>query len=168
MISKILVALSEHSAATMLPAAIDLARQHDARVIALHVVDPSPCFGAAEHYDCGVVFAALEAQGRRTTRHIADVLAAASCEAHTHMIMLPLAGMTTGRAIATLAEEHGADLILLGARKTHWPWWLREDVATDVRRATRTPIRFVQDISAEAGARKQPRAASIGKLDGYA
>ncbi|QGZ65126.1 universal stress protein [Paraburkholderia acidisoli] len=168
MISKILVALSDHSAPILLPAAIDLARQHQARVIALHVVDPSPCFGAAEHYDGGVVFEALEAQGRRTARHIADVLAAAACEAHTHMILLPLSGLTTGGAIGALAEEHGADLILLGARKTRWPWWLREDVAKDVRRATRTPLRFVPDAGAEGGARRPSRTANARKLGGYA
>jgi len=112
-------------------------------VIALHVVDPTPCFTAAADFDCALILDILEANGRDTVRRIADVLDAAACPAETRMLTLPVASMNVGRAIASLADEAGADLIVVGARKPRWPWWLAEDVAADVRRGTDTPIQVV-------------------------
>jgi hypothetical protein len=58
------------------------------------------------------------------------------------MITLPMSGWTIGSAIASLAEASGADLIVLGERKSGWLRWLSEDVAADVRHRTGTPIQI--------------------------
>ncbi|WP_370469760.1 universal stress protein [Caballeronia sp. SBC2] len=44
---------------------------------------------------------------------------------------------------ASAADASGADLILLGARKSGWLRWLSADVASEVRRHTNTPIQTV-------------------------
>ena len=59
------------------------------------------------------------------------------------MVTLPASGMTIGRAIAIVADETGADLILLGERSSS-PWrWLSEDVASEVMRHSSRPTQIV-------------------------
>jgi K+-sensing histidine kinase KdpD len=67
--------------------------------------------------------------------------------------MLPMCGMTVGRAIAAVAEETGADLILLGKRSTSRWRWLSEDVASEVVRRSGRPVQIAADAIALSSAR---------------
>jgi nucleotide-binding universal stress UspA family protein len=143
MIAKILVAVNASTTDTLLASAMEVARKHDARILALHVVDPTPCYIGPADYDVGMMVETLEAHGRDLIAHVANVLDEHACEAETRMVMLPLSGSTIGRLIATMAKEADADLIVIGERKPAWWRWLSEDVASEVRSHTGTPIQIV-------------------------
>jgi nucleotide-binding universal stress UspA family protein len=143
MFTRILVAVSASSVDTVLDSAIDIAKKYDARVLALHVVDPAPGWLGAADYDFGFVLDAMTAHGREIVTRVTDVLDDHSCPAETRMVTLPLSGHTVGRAIASAAETSGADLILLGERQAGWWRWLSEDVASQVRRHSNVPIQTV-------------------------
>lgn len=143
MFTKILVAVNARSSDTVLASAIELARKYDARLVALHIVDPTPCLIGPVDYDLGLIVEAMEAHGRELVARVATVLDDPACPADTRMVTLPMSGSTIGRVIADVASESGADLILLGERKPAWWRWLNEDVAAEVRRHSTTPIRTV-------------------------
>ncbi|MDE1011954.1 MAG: universal stress protein [Paraburkholderia fungorum] len=140
MFTKILVAVSTSSADTVLSSAIEAARKYDAHVVALHVVDPTPCYLGAADCNYGLIVEAMTEHGRKVATHVRQVLDNQACTAEVRMVTLPASGMTIGRAIAIVADELGADLILLGERSSS-PWrWLSEDVASEVVRCSGTPI----------------------------
>jgi nucleotide-binding universal stress UspA family protein len=143
MFTRILVAVSASSADAVLESAIEVAKKYDARIFALHVVDPTPCWMGPLDYDFGIIVQALEAHGREIVTRMADMLDDHACPAETRMVTLPISGQSVGQAIAAAADTSGADLILLGERKSGWWRWLSEDVASEVRRHTNTPIQTV-------------------------
>lgn len=143
MFTRILVAVSANSVDTILESAIDTAKQHDAHVFALHVVDPVPCWMGPMDYDFALAVQLLERHGREIIAQAASVLEEYSCPGETHMVTLPMAGQTLGQAIANAAESAGADLIILGQRKSVWWRLLGQDVASEVRRSTNTPIQIL-------------------------
>ncbi|MFB9127915.1 universal stress protein [Paraburkholderia dipogonis] len=142
MFTKILVAVSARPADTILASAIETARKYDAQIVALHVVDPTPCFiGAADCY-VDLIVESMEQHGRQVVAHIMDVLDEQARSAEVRMVTLPISGMTIGRAIASVADETGADLILLGERNSSWWNWLNEDVAAEVARCSGRPVQI--------------------------
>jgi nucleotide-binding universal stress UspA family protein len=154
MFSKILVAISASSADTVLASAIETARKYDARIVALHVVDPTPSYLGAADDNFGLIVEAMSAHGRKVVTHVRNVLDDQAPEAEVRMVMLPMCGMTVGRAIAAVADETGADLILLGERSTS-PWrWLSEDVASEVVRRSGRPVQIAADPIALNSARR--------------
>ncbi|SDG23502.1 universal stress protein [Paraburkholderia phenazinium] len=154
MFTKILVAVSANSPDSVLASAIELAQKYDARVFALHVVDPTPGYAGPADYNFGLIVEAMEAHGREIVTRVTNVLDDHARSAETRMVTLPMSGFTIGYAIAAFAEESGADLILLGQRKSGWWRWLNEDVATDVRRRTGTPIQIVSGKIADGSSRR--------------
>ena len=154
MFTKILVAVSASSPDSVLASAIEVARKYDARIFALHVVDPTPCFAGLADYDFGLMVEAMETHGREIVTRVTNVLDEHARPAETRMVTLPISGLTIGCAIASFAEESGADLILLGERKSGWWCWLSEDVAADVRRRTGTPIQIVSGNIAGGSSRR--------------
>jgi nucleotide-binding universal stress UspA family protein len=145
MFTKILVAVSASSADTVLTSAIEAARKYDAQIVALHVVDPTPCYLAAADCNFGLIVEAMMAHGRTVATHVRNVLGNQARTVEVRMVMLPASGMTIGRAISIVADETGADLILLGERSSS-PWrWLSEDVASEVVRCSGTPIQVAAD-----------------------
>lgn len=145
MFKKILVAVSASSVDTVLGSAIEIARKYDARIFALHVVDPARCMTGIIDYDFGLVVQALEEHGQEIVTRVTDALDAHSLPAETRTVTLPITGSSVGRAIASAADASGADLILLGERSSGWWRWLNEDVASEIRRHTSTPIHTVSD-----------------------
>ncbi|SAL50771.1 universal stress protein [Caballeronia udeis] len=143
MFTRILVAVSASSVDTVLESAIEISKKYDARIFALHVVDPMPCWMGPLDYDFGLIVQALEAHGREIVTRMADVLDGHSGLNETRMVTLPISGQSVGQAIASAADSSGADLILLGERKSGWWRWMSEDVASEVRRHTNTPTQTV-------------------------
>ena len=70
------------------------------------------------------------------------------------MLTLPLSGMTIGNAIADMAEETGADLIVLGERRSSLWHWMSEDVASEVMRCSGKPTQIVANGIAVRAARR--------------
>jgi nucleotide-binding universal stress UspA family protein len=77
-------------------------------------------------YDFGSVVEAMEAHGREVVSRMTDVLDNHSHPAETRMVTLPISGLSVSRAIASVADTTGANLILLGERKSGWWRWLSE------------------------------------------
>jgi nucleotide-binding universal stress UspA family protein len=144
----VLVAVSASSRDAVLASAIEVAREYDARVCALHVVDLRPCFIASIEYDFGLIVEALQAQGREIIAQSARVLNEAACSADTRLVALPNPGVMVGPTIAAVAKETGTDLIVLGKRKAGWGRWLSENVSSEVRRHTSVPILVAPDETA--------------------
>jgi nucleotide-binding universal stress UspA family protein len=145
MFKKILVAVSTSSADSVLAPAIEAARKYDAQVVALHVVDPSPSYIGGADCNFGLIVEAMEAHGHRVVTHVRSVLDVNARPAEVRMVTLPFSGMTVGSAIAAVAEETGADLILLGERSASRWHWLSEDVAAEVMRRSSRPTQIVAD-----------------------
>jgi nucleotide-binding universal stress UspA family protein len=143
MFKKILVAVSTSSADTVLAPAIEAAKKYDAQIVALHIVDPSPSYIGAADCNFGLIVEAMEAHGHRVVTHVKDVLEVHKRPAEVFMMTLPFSGMTVGKAIATVADETGADLILLGERSPSRWRWLSEDVAAEVMRRSSKPTQIV-------------------------
>jgi nucleotide-binding universal stress UspA family protein len=143
MFTKILVAVSASSIDTVLGSAIEAARKYDARILALHAVDPSPYLMAPIDYDFGRMTEAMEAHGREIVTRMAEVLDNHAGPAETRMVTLPMSGLSVGTAIASVANTWAADLIILGERNSSWLDWLSEDVALEVRRHANAPIQTV-------------------------
>jgi nucleotide-binding universal stress UspA family protein len=157
MFTKILVAVSTRHADTILMSAIETARKYNAEIVALHVIDPSPCYMGAADYHFGLAVEAMEAHGREVVTHVKNVLDVYSQPGEVRMMTLPIAGVTIGRAISTVAEETGADLILLGERSASRWRWLKEDVTSEVMRCASRPTRI---------ATPQPAVRSVLKTGG--
>jgi nucleotide-binding universal stress UspA family protein len=143
MFTKILVAVSASSIDTVLGSAIETARKYDARILALHAVDPAPYLMSPIDYDFGLVVEAMEAHGCEIVARMAQVLDNHSGPAETRVVTLPMSGLPVGRAIASVANTWAADLIILGERNSSWLDWLSEDVALEVRRQANAPIQTV-------------------------
>jgi nucleotide-binding universal stress UspA family protein len=154
MFTKILVAVSASPADTVLAAAIETARKYDAQIVALHVVDPTPSYLGAADDNFGLIIEAMSAHGRKVVAHVRNVLDDQAPEAEVRMVTLPMSGMTVGRAIAAVADEMGADLILLGERSSSRFRWLSEDVASEVVRRSGRPVQIAADAIALRSARR--------------
>ena len=76
--------------------AIEIARKYDARIFALHVVDPAPCVIGTIDYDFGLIVQALEEHGQEIVTRVTDVLDAHSLSAETRMVTLPITGFFGG------------------------------------------------------------------------
>lgn len=148
MLTKILVALSASSTDTVLDTAMEIAKEHQASIVALHVVDTVPCCVGTGDYHYGPAVEVMREHGNATLAHAREVLDSDATQTETQMLMLPVSGTTVGEAIAARAEASGATLIVLGERKQGWWRWLSEDVAKQVRRHTSTPVQVAGERSA--------------------
>ncbi|QIE30136.1 hypothetical protein SBC1_75390 (plasmid) [Caballeronia sp. SBC1] len=107
MFTRILVAVSASSVDTVLESAIEIAQKHDARIFALHLVDPTPWLMGPIDYDFGLVIQALEAQGLELVTRVTDVLDHHSRPAETSMVTLPRSAVSVGRAICLCRRRVG-------------------------------------------------------------
>lgn len=155
MFTKILVAVSANSADTLLASAIETARKYNARIVALHVVDPTPCYLDPADCNLGLIVEAMEAHGRKVVAQVKNVLDVGGHTAEVRMVTLPISGMTVGGAIATVADETGADLILLGKRGSRRWRWLSEDVAAEMMRCSSRPTQIAANGPAVTPARRR-------------
>ena len=74
MFTKILVAVSASSTDAVLTSAIEGARKYDAHIVALHVVDPTPCYLSAADCNYGLIVEAMTEHGRKVATHVRNVL----------------------------------------------------------------------------------------------
>jgi nucleotide-binding universal stress UspA family protein len=145
MFTKILVAVSASSSDVVLASAIETAQKYDAQIVALHVVDLRPCYVGAVDCNLGLIVEAMEAHGREVLSQARNTLDTYARSSDARMMTLPIMGRTVGRAIATVADDTGADLILVGARSSARWRWLNENVAAQVMRYSTKPTQIVTD-----------------------
>jgi len=142
MIKHILVAVSHDADCAALRFAIGQAREHDAYVSVLHVVDWMPQVIVAECQDFGPMLACLQAHGQDIVGDVARKLDDAGCRGQAKMITLSVKDFTVGKAIANFAHEVGADMIVLGKAKSAWWRWFGGNVYSEVQRHSDTKLLF--------------------------
>jgi nucleotide-binding universal stress UspA family protein len=152
MFTKILVAVNAGCADIVLASAIETAQKYDAQIVALHVVDLTPCYIGPADCNFGLIVEAMDAHGREVVTHVRNVLDVHARASEVRMVTI--ARMTVGRAIAAAADETGADLILLGERSSAWWQWMSEDVASEVMRHSSRPTQIISDRRAMSSARR--------------
>lgn len=125
MIKHVLVAVGADLSEGALSAGITRARDNGARLTLLHVVDSSPWWAltAGEHA-CGDLLVAVEQHARAVEQHCKDAIERAALDTPAQTLALPLRDMSIGRAIANVANEIDADLIVIGAgEESNWCFW---------------------------------------------
>lgn len=158
MSKRILVAVSTRTAHNLLACAVDASRELDAEIMVVHVVDPLNCFLGTAGIDCAPVVEAMLDHGREVIVHTANWLEAQGCTTSARLLTLPGDGATVGRAIAALANETHADLVIIGGKRANWWRWLSDDIAVDILNHTPTSVRCVADtVAASPKTPIQPR-----------
>ncbi|QGZ59686.1 universal stress protein [Paraburkholderia acidiphila] len=148
----IVVAISQNSTDAFLASALDTARRCDAHILAVHIVDLTPCLtGMGEHLDYGMIAGAMEESGRETLARAMRILEGNQRGAQARMLTSPLSGSTIGRQIAAVCDAAGAERVLLGVRKPGWWRFMNEDVAATVQRQTSTSVQIVVNTRCAPG-----------------
>ena len=132
MVKHILVAVSANQDGTVLTAAIDKARQTGARLTAVYIVDTMPWWAmSGVEYGCLDTLKMVEELERVVERRCNERFELDAWDIHARAITVPLQGSSVGRAIAKVADEVDADLIVVGAgRGSKWRFW--EERMSDV------------------------------------
>ncbi|MDR5761635.1 universal stress protein [Caballeronia sp. LZ035] len=130
----ILVAVGPSLSHAALALGIARARESNARLTALHVVDRLPFWALSSvQHDFGTSMACIEQQVREVEKRTLQAILASSVNGVCVTIDLP-SGATIARTIAQAAREFDADLIVIGrARSFAWRFW-QERMADAVSR----------------------------------
>jgi nucleotide-binding universal stress UspA family protein len=125
MYKHVLVAVGTRFSDTTLLAGIERAREHGARLTALHVIDEMPWWAvAAAQHDLGQTLAALGEHAQAIVCQTKEVIERSGIDGETRTVKLPPHGMSIGRAIADAARNLDADLIVVGpGRCSRWQFW---------------------------------------------
>ncbi|WP_250515725.1 universal stress protein [Caballeronia sp. INDeC2] len=126
----ILVAVGPDNSHAALALGIARARECNARLTALHVVDRMPFWAiSSAQYDFGAALAHVDELAREVEKRTLQAIRASSINGVCVTIDLP-GGTTLARVIAHAAREFDADLIVIGRTKaTNWRFW--EDSVSD-------------------------------------
>jgi nucleotide-binding universal stress UspA family protein len=130
----VLVAVGPDGSHAALALGIARARECNARLTALHVVDRAPFWAiSSAQYDFGAALAQVDDLAREVEKRTLQAIRASSINGMCVTMDLP-GGTTLARTIAQAAREFDADLIVIGRTKaTHWRFW-EERVADAVSR----------------------------------
>ncbi|SAK68673.1 Universal stress protein family protein [Caballeronia fortuita] len=120
----ILVAVGPDGSHAALALGIARARECNARLTALHVVDRAPFWAVSSaQYDFGAALAHVDELAREVEKRTLQAIRASSINGVCVTMDLPC-GTTLARVIAQAAREFDANLIVIGrARSTHWRFW---------------------------------------------
>lgn len=146
----ILVAVGSSFSHAALSLGIARAREHNARLTALHVVDRMPFWAISSvQYDCGAALAFIEEHARDVEKRTLQAIRASSVNGVCVTMDLPN-GMTLARTIAQAAREFDADLIVIGRTKVMgWRFW-EERVADAVSRHSNRRVLIASNHAYEA------------------
>ncbi|CAD6517617.1 hypothetical protein LMG27952_00874 [Paraburkholderia hiiakae] len=139
----IVVAINQNPTDAFLATALDTARNCDAHIVAVHIVDLTPCFTGMGDFDYGLIVCAMEEGGRTTLARAMKILEGNRRGAEARLLTSPLSGSTIGGQIAAVCDAAGAVRVLLGKRKRGWWRFLNEDIAASVQRHTSTPVQII-------------------------
>jgi nucleotide-binding universal stress UspA family protein len=161
MVKHILVAIGAGYSDVALNTAIERARETNAKLTALHVVDRVPWWATASiESDCGRTFALIEAHAGKVAEHAIAAIREAGIEGTCVTIDLP-GDMTLSCVIARAARELDADLIVVGRSKTaHWRCW-EERVSDAVTRYSNRRVLIVSNDAAPVEAKAETKATPL-------
>ncbi|SAK68892.1 Universal stress protein family protein [Caballeronia hypogeia] len=152
----ILVAVGPAFSHAALTLGIARARECNARITALHVVDRTPFWAVSSaQHDFGAALAHVEAHAREVEKRTLQALRASSVNGACVTMDLP-GGTTLARVIAQAAREFGADLIIIGRTKeTRWRFW-EERVSDAVSRHSNRRVLIAPNIRAPVATKATP------------
>ncbi|MBP0592589.1 universal stress protein [Paraburkholderia sp. LEh10] len=161
MVKHILVAVGANRNDAVLATAIDKARRTGARLTAVYIVDTMPWWAMTSvEYGCIDTLQLVHELERTVERRCLETFELDAWDIHTRAITVPLEGNSVGRAIAKLADELDADLIVVGAgRGSKWRFW-EERMSDVVGRCTRRSVLIAMPAKPAAGAPASDAAAS--------
>ncbi|SAK79881.1 Universal stress protein A [Caballeronia temeraria] len=143
----ILVAVGPDCSHAALSLGIARARESNARLTALHVVDRAPfwAISSAQH-DFGAALAYIDELAREVEKRTIQAIRASSINGVCVTMDLP-GGTTLARVIAQAAREFDADLIVIGrTQATHWRFW-EERVSDAVSRYSNRRVLIASDAA---------------------
>ncbi|AQH04770.1 universal stress protein UspA (plasmid) [Burkholderia sp. KK1] len=122
MYKHILVAVGTSLSESALTTAITRARDCNARLTALHIVDQAPWWAVpTAESDPDDTLDVIGDHARAVTRYAARLIESAGIDGTARSVTQPLNGMSVGELIAQEAKQAGADLIVLGGESdTGW------------------------------------------------
>jgi nucleotide-binding universal stress UspA family protein len=122
MYKHILVAVGPAMSDSALDTAITRARECNARLTALHVVDQTPWWAVVTAESSAAdTLAVIDDHARAVVRHCTRMIERAGIDGQARRVALPMSGIGLGEAIANAAKELGADLVVLGGEPdTGW------------------------------------------------
>lgn len=122
MYKHILVAVGTSLSESALITAITRARDCNARLTALHIVDQAPWWAiVTAESNPGETLDVIDDHARAVTRYAARLIDSAGIDGVARSVTQPLDGTSVGELIAKQAIEAGADLIVLGGEaETAW------------------------------------------------
>jgi nucleotide-binding universal stress UspA family protein len=122
MYKHILVAVGTSLSESALTTAITRARDCNARLTALHIVDQAPWWAVATpQSDPDDTLDVIDDHARAITRYAARLIDSAGIDGIARSVTQPLNGVSVGELIAQEAQRAGADLIVLGGESdTGW------------------------------------------------
>lgn len=122
MYKHILVAIGASLSESALTTAISRARDCNARLTALHVVDQAPWWAiVTADSNPAETLDVIDDHARAVTRYAARLIDSAGVDGIARSVTQPLDGTSVGALIAKEAEAAGADLIVLGGEvDTGW------------------------------------------------
>lgn len=137
MYKHILVAVGTSLSESALDTAIKRARECNARLTALHVVDQTPWWAVVTaDSNWTETLAVIDDQARTVTRHCMRLIERAGIDGTARSVKLPVDG-SLGETIAKASIQLGADLIVLGgeaeAEWRHGEQRLRDVVCAQVK-----------------------------------
>jgi nucleotide-binding universal stress UspA family protein len=175
MYKHILVAVGTSLSESALTTAITRARDCNARLTALHIVDQMPWWAiVTADSNPGDTLHVIDDHARAVTRYAARLIDSAGIDGIARSVTQPLDGTSVGELIANEAKAAGADLIVLGGEADtgwrHGEARLRDVVCSharcDVLIAAHAPAPVRAEQEAESiGTRL---AASTGRMDARA
>jgi nucleotide-binding universal stress UspA family protein len=145
MFKQILVAIRGDSDRTALSMAIKLAREHQAAITVVHVVNWMVYVPGVEFLDCGMMLEHAQEQGRTVLVCASRWLKEAGCEAETYLVTKGNWDGSIGKTIADFARDRRADLIVLGRRPAGWWHWTEENVSSQVEHHASVPVLIASD-----------------------
>lgn len=118
---------------------LDLAKRHQARVTALHVIGWFPQFAVVSPYDPIATRDSLVGHGNVIVDSCRESMKAENVVGDVRMIDAQDWGQTVSRTITRCAAEVGADFIVVGSRRRGWRLF-SDDVVGGVLKIARVPV----------------------------
>jgi nucleotide-binding universal stress UspA family protein len=164
MFKHILVAVSSDMDRAGLSTAFKLAREHQASVTVMHVVNWMACIAGGEFLDGGMMLEYAQEQGSLVVANASQWLKDAGCDAQTYLVTKGNWDGSIGKTIADFARERRADLIVLGRRPTGWWHWTQENVSFQVQRHASVPVLIAPDGKVHRSPTSHAMAEAVGPV----
>jgi nucleotide-binding universal stress UspA family protein len=162
MYTRILVPIDgSETSAHALDAALELAREHDAELKPIYVVDAPQLMYSGPACDPSLIREALVKEGAHVLADATAKMLRAGVKGSTRVLEVELVGDDISQQITAAAKEFGADLVVMGTHgRRGWRRLVLGSLAERFLRISTLPVLLVPLHSAE---KREPR--SVGMPD---